>query len=134
MPPYRLPSISTRTAYTPSGGSSLRGSGDVRLMVGTPMVRPRPAPRSTTARKLYGRPSPRSADARSPCATAVRISDDEIGCPSSFTAASPARPLPNPWSYPRTSSCIPKRAEHVAHELLGTETRQLRRERHDFDP
>src|SRR5438876_556729 len=128
MPSYRLPSISTRTAYTPSGGSSLRGSGDVRLIVGTPMVRPRPAPRSTTARRLYGRPSPRSADARSPCATAVRMSDDEIACPSSVTAGttsianpssrasrrtistSPARPRPNPWSYPRTSSCIPKRA------------------------
>src|SRR5438876_873049 len=124
MPAYRLPSISTRTAYTPSGGSSLRGSGEVRLIVGTPIVRPRPAPRSTTARRLYGRPRPRSADARSPCATAVRISDDEIGCPSSRTASttstakpssfarrrtrsrSPVRPRPNPWSYPSTSSCI----------------------------
>src|SRR5207248_1580337 len=100
MPSYRLPSISTRTAYTPSGGSSLRGSGDVRLIVGTPIVRPRPAPRSTTARRLYGRPSPRSADARSPCATAVRMSDDEIACPSSVTAGTTSMTNPSSCAAP----------------------------------
>src|SRR6266702_2211389 len=132
MPPWRAPRHSTHTAYTPSGGSSLRGSGDARLIVGTPIVRPRPAPRSTAARRLYGRPSPRSADARSPCATAVRMSDDEIACPTSVTAGttsitnpssrasrrtistSPARPCPNPWSYPRTNSCIPKRVRSTS--------------------
>src|SRR2546430_13281885 len=57
LPASPFPGSPTRTAYTPSGGSSLRGSGDVRLIVGTPMVRPRPAPRSTTARRLYARRS-----------------------------------------------------------------------------
>src|SRR6266516_938861 len=84
-PPFPLPvsrfPTSTQTAYTPSGGRSLRGSGGARLIVGIPIVRPRPAPRSTTPGTLYGLPSQRSAPARSPCATAVRISDDEMGCP-----------------------------------------------------
>src|SRR5213593_2641744 len=57
IPPSRSPRHSTRTAYTPSGGSSLRGSGGARLSVGTPIVRPRPTPRSTTQRRLWGRPT-----------------------------------------------------------------------------
>src|SRR2546422_819570 len=70
------------------------------------MVRPRPAPRSTTARTLYGRPRPRSADAKSPCATAVRISDDEMACPSSFPPAR-TRPPPRAGPGPRSIAAPP---------------------------
>src|SRR2546430_3284156 len=78
---------SSDLAYTPSGGNSFRASGASRFSVGTPIVRPRPAPRTTFPRIPYERPSQRPAASRSPCASAVRISVDEIGCPLSRTAS-----------------------------------------------
>src|SRR2546422_4151600 len=91
MPPNTRASLSfTRTAYTPSGGNSFRASGASRFSVGTPIVRPRPAPRTTFPRIPYERPNHGPAASRSPCASAVRISVDEIGCPLSRTASTTA--------------------------------------------
>src|SRR5437773_2136757 len=108
MPPYRcafppspFPGRSTQTAYTPSGGNNLRGSGGARFAVGTPIVLPRPAPRSTVPVTLYGRPNQRRARSSSPCATAARISVEEIGWPSSRTASiTPPAPAPAARSPP----------------------------------
>ena len=54
IPPARPPRHSTRTAYTPSGGSSFCGGTSARLIVGTPSRRPRRSPVPHLAAHLVG--------------------------------------------------------------------------------
>jgi hypothetical protein len=100
------PSGVAQHAYTPSAGSARPGS-TATFAVGTPMVRPRPSPRTTSPPSVYGRPSPRVTAARSPAASSARSALDDTGHPE---VDQPTASTANPCSTaerPQQSSTSP---------------------------
>ena len=82
MPPKTPRAVCARTAYTPSGGRSLRGAEQLDVQRRIPERSPALIAGHDRARETRTAvPSARRARSRSPCAIDVRIALDEIGAP-----------------------------------------------------
>ena len=149
IPPQGPPGVCTRTAYTPSGGSSLRAGSGARFSVRKPIRRPRPVARDHAprhgigatepvgrARQLPARHGPADRRRRHRAVLIERHRAHDLDPESALGAESPdhlGAALPSaPEAVVVADEQLPHPvpiAKHELHELRRVVARQRRRER-----